>query len=130
MLRRGARQPIESWGGKNYISELSTRIVLRVPSGVGWSTGPASAGRLLFRRPAKNQNDENEKGTQHNDLPLGDGASRADTRGHPDTRCCGQPMYVMTFAISDNHACAQKSDSGHDTLDNAARVGAAAVLDR
>jgi len=34
-------------------------------------------------------------------------------------------MYVMTFAISDNNACAQKTDSGHDTLDNTAGVGAA-----
>jgi hypothetical protein len=39
-------------------------------------------------------------------------------------------MYAMTFVISDNDACAQKPDSGHDTLDNAARVGAAAALDR
>src|SRR5215510_8625588 len=80
--------------------------------------------------PAKNQNDENECSTQHDDLPLGDCASRTDTGGHPDTGCCRQPMDVMTFAISDNNACAQKTDSGHDTLDNTTRVGAADRVDR
>src|ERR1700730_13552235 len=98
--------------------------------GVGWSPTRPAPVDCSFKGPAKNQNDENEKGTQHNDLPLGDGASCADTRGHPDTGSCGQPMDVLTFAISDNDACAQKPDSGHDTLDNAARVGAAAILDR
>jgi hypothetical protein len=39
-------------------------------------------------------------------------------------------MYVMTFAISDNNARAQKTDSGHDTLDNTAHVGAADRVDR
>jgi hypothetical protein len=71
---------------------------------VSWSLArPAPVDRSL-EGPAKNQNDENEKGAQYNDLPLGDGASRADTRGHPDTGCCGQvalanKMARIAFAI-------------------------------
>ena len=33
-------------------------------------------------------------------------------------------MYVTIFVISDNNACPQETDPGHDALDNTARVGA------
>jgi hypothetical protein len=39
-------------------------------------------------------------------------------------------MHVMTLAISDDNACTQETDSGHDTLDNTARVGAVDRVDR
>jgi hypothetical protein len=48
------------------------------------AAGPAPTD-CFFKGPPKNQNYENENGTQHNGPPLGDGASCADTRGHPDT---------------------------------------------
>ena len=83
----------------------------------------------LLERPAESQDDENEHGSQHDDLPLGDGASRADASGDPDTGRSRQPVYEMTFAVPDDDAGAQKSDAGHDALDDAARVGAGALVD-
>ena len=83
----------------------------------------------FLERPAKNQNDEDQRSPQHDDLPLGDCASRTDTGGHSDAGRCRQPVDVMTFAISDNNTCAQKTDSGHDALDNAAGVGAGDGVD-
>jgi len=38
-------------------------------------------------------------------------------------------MYEMTFAVPDDDAGAQKSNAGHDALDDAARVGAGALVD-
>ena len=72
---------------------------------------------------------ENECSTQGNDLPLGASASRTDTRSHPNTGRCRQTMYVTTFVISDNNACPQETDPGHDALDNTARVGAIDRMD-
>jgi hypothetical protein len=79
--------------------------------------------------PPKNQNDENECSTQGNDLPLGASASRPNTRGHPNTGRCRQTMYVTTFVISDNNACPQKTDPGHDALENMARIGSIDRMD-
>jgi hypothetical protein len=69
---------LPSWGGKNYISELGARIELRVSCPESIAPWPVQRRSIAFSKgPPKNQNDENEKGTQHNDLPLGDGASCA-----------------------------------------------------
>src|SRR5262249_9711018 len=96
--------------------------------GTRFLTRPAPVNRFL-ERSAKTQNDENECSTQGNDLPLGASASRTDTRGHPDTGRCRQAMYVTTFVISDNNACPQETDSGHDALDNTARIRAIDRMD-
>ena len=36
-------------------------------------------------------------------------------------------MDVLTFVVSDNDASSQESDSGHNSLDDPARIGAAAL---
>jgi hypothetical protein len=79
--------------------------------------------------PPKTKMTRTSAAPQHDDLPLGDCASRTDTGGHPDAGRCRQPVDVMTFAISDNNTCAQKTDSGYDALDNAAGVGAGDGVD-
>jgi hypothetical protein len=83
---------------------------------------PAPVNRFL-ERSAKNQNDENECSTQDNDLALGASASRTDTRGHPNTGRCRQTMYLTTFVISDNNACPQETDPGHDALGSSIDLG-------
>ena len=56
-------------------------------------------------------------------------ASGPDTRGYPNTGRCRQTMYVTTFVISDNNACPQKTDPGHDALENMARIGSIDRMD-
>jgi hypothetical protein len=85
--------------------------------------GAASANELISRTVRQNQNDENECSTQDNDLALGASASRTDRRGHPNTGGCRQTMYETTFVISDNKACPQETDPGHDALRSFHRLG-------
>jgi hypothetical protein len=42
----------------------------------------------------------------------------------------GQPVHVLAFLASDDHARAQKPDAGHDALDHAALLGAGRRVDR
>lgn len=83
----------------------------------------------LFESAAEKQDYENERQAQQNRTPLANTTSGADARGQPDAGCSGQSMYMAILGVSDYDACAQKSDSSHDTLDNAACVGTAVLAD-
>src|ERR1700724_2212266 len=113
-----------------YISELGTCVVLRVscPESVGpW---PGQRRSIAFSKgPPKTKMARTRK-EPNTTICHSATAKAAPINAVTHTQSAVVSPYVMTFAISDNDACAQKPDSGHDTLDNAARVGAAAILDR
>jgi hypothetical protein len=93
------------------------------------SPRPAPIDRFL-ERPAKHENDEDENNADHHDLPPGNCASRTRACGNPDNGRRGEPLYVMAFLASDNHACTQKTDASHDALNHAAGVGGGYRMDR
>lgn len=84
----------------------------------------------FFKRPAKNQNDDNDRRSEQNDGPSADAACGADARGQPDASGRGETVDVFALVAADNNAGAQKSDSGHNALDDAARVSATGLRDR
>ena len=90
---------------------------------------PAPIDRLL-ERPAKYKDDEDENNADHHNLPLRNRASRTHARCHPDAGGCCEPLHVMAFLASDNHACTQKTDASHDALNHAAGVGGGYRMDR
>ena len=64
---------------------------------------PAPIERFL-ERPAEHENDEDENNAHRHDLPLRDRASSTHARGHPDAGRRGEPLHVMAFLASYNHA--------------------------
>src|SRR5262245_37331709 len=58
----------------------------------------------FLERPAEHENDEHQHNPDHDDLPLRNRASRAHARGHPDAGRRGEPVHVLAFLASDNHA--------------------------
>ena len=93
------------------------------------SPRPAPIDRF-FERPAKHENDEDENDADHHDLPPCNCASRTHACGNPDDGRRGEPLYVMAFLASDNHARTQKTDASHDALNHAAGVGGGYRMDR
>jgi hypothetical protein len=93
------------------------------------SPRPAPIDRF-FERPAKRENDEDENNADHHDLPPCNCASRTHACGNPDDGRRGEPLYVMAFLASDNHARTQKTDASHDALNHAAGVGGGYRMDR
>ena len=90
-------------------SQALLREVTRFP-------GAASAGELISR--TVRQKPERRERVQHPRHDLAPRRIRKSyrSRGHPNTGRCRQTMYVTTFVISDNDACPQETDPGHDAL--------------
>jgi hypothetical protein len=83
----------------------------------------------LFKRPAKKQYHQNEGQAKQNISPFAGPASRTDTSSQPNASCSGKPVHMVTVIAAYDNASTQKSDSGHNTLKNAARVGAAGLTE-
>jgi hypothetical protein len=83
----------------------------------------------FLERAANSENDQDEQHADQNDAPFGDSTSHANTRGHPDAGCRGQSMDLLAFVVPHDNAHAKKPNSGQDTLNNAAGVGAAGPTD-
>ena len=83
----------------------------------------------FLERTANRENDQDKQHADQNEAPFGDSTSHANTRGHPDAGRRGQSMDLLAFVVPHDNAHAKKSNSGQDTLNNAAGVGAAEPTD-